>query len=113
MDRRRKAESRRQAGLDAMPAAAAIVAAIHAAMVLLIEPVGHAGRHDETVHALAVLGIALPLRQKVGTRPPVARLPGLAAIGAVEDAGGGDGDPKLPRILRVEHERMQDETAAA
>src|SRR6185437_6071863 len=41
MGRRREAEARGQARLDALPVAAAILAAIHAAMVLLEEPVGH------------------------------------------------------------------------
>ena len=57
--------------LDGRPASmlsqscAAVVAAVHAAMVLLVEPVRLARRHDEAVHALAEFGIALVLGVEV------------------------------------------------
>src|SRR6185312_9830679 len=113
MDGGRETEGRGEALLDAVPAAAAVVAAIHAAMVLLVKPIGRAGRHHQAVHALAMFRVALSLREKVGARPLVARLPALAAIGAVKHAGGGNGDPELPRIGGMRHDRMQDEAAAA
>src|SRR5580704_16022006 len=65
----RKAEARRQTGLDALPAASAVVAAIHAAVVLLIKTARRSGRHHQAVHALAGLGIVLPLGQEIGPRP--------------------------------------------
>src|SRR5713226_9920722 len=113
MDRRGKAEGRRQARLDAVPAPAAILAAIHAAVVLLVKAIGLPGRHDEAMHALAVFRVVLSGRQEVGPGAAVARFPRLAAIGGVEHAGRGDGDPELPRVARMGDERMQDEPAAA
>ena len=76
MGRGGKAEGRGQARLDALPPPAAILAAVHAAMVLLVEPVGHAGRHGQMVHALAGLGVALLLGQVVAAGAAVAGLPG-------------------------------------
>ena len=47
-------------------------------MVLLVEPVRLAGRHGDGVHALAVLRIALLLRQEVAAGAAIAGLPALA-----------------------------------
>ena len=108
-----KAEARGQALLDARPAAAAILASVHAAMVLLVEPVGHARRHGQVVHALAGLGVALLLGQEVAARAAVAGLPGPAAVRGVEHAAGRDRDPELLRVLGMGHQRVQDQPAAA
>ena len=113
MRRRGEAEGRRQPGLDALPAPSAIVAAVHATMVLLVEPLRPAGGHHHAVHALAGLGIALVLRQIVAARAPVACLPGDAAVAGVEHAGGRDPDPKLPRVGGMRHERVENEAAPA
>src|SRR6202022_3694895 len=96
-----------------VPVAPAVVTAIHAAMVLLIEATRRSLGHHEAVHALAVMGVVLSPRQEIGTRAPVAGLPGLAAVGRVEDAGGRDADPDLLVVLRMENERMQNHPAAA
>ena len=110
---RREAEGRRQAGFDALPVVASVVAAVHAAMVLLVEPVRDSRRHHQAVHALAELRIVLALGQEIGPRAAVARLPALAAVGAVEHAGRGDADPDLPAVLGMEEQRVQDEPGAA
>src|SRR4051794_18742483 len=106
MGRGREAEARRQAVLDALPALAAIVRAVHAAMVLLVEPVRLSRRHDEVVHALAELRIFLVVGQEVGACALVARLPVLSAVGRMEDAGGRDADPDPVLVLWVRDERM-------
>ena len=92
---------------------AAVVAAIHAAVVLLVQAIGQARRLHEAVHALAELRIALLLRQVVGARAAVARLPGLAAVGGVEHAGRRDPDPDLPLVALVGNQRVQDQPGAA
>ena len=113
MRRRGEAEGGGQAGLDAPPAAPAVVAPVHAAVVLLVQAVRHAGRHRQPVHALAVFRVALALRQVVAADPAVARLPGVAAVRGVEDAGAGDADPELALVRGVRHQRVQDQPAAA
>ena len=70
----RKAKARRETVLDAAPGRAAVVAAVHAAMVLLVEAVGTARRERQVMHALAELGITLSLGQKIAAR---AQLRGL------------------------------------
>ena len=89
------------------------LAAVHAAMVLLVEPVGLARRHDQAMHALAEFRVVLALRKEVGARAAVARLPGLAAVGGVKDAGRRNADPDLPVVLGVQNQRMQDQPGAA
>ena len=65
------------------------------------------------MHALAEFGVALVLGQEVGAGALVARLPGLAAIGAVEHAGRRDADPDALVVFGIDHERMQDQPGAA
>ena len=72
MHGRRKAERGRQPVLDARPPLAAIVAAIHAAMVLLIEPVRPPDAMTSIVHALPGFGVALLLGQEIAARAPIA-----------------------------------------
>src|SRR5690606_17413823 len=113
MNRRGEAEAGREAGLDALPAATAVITAVHAAVVLLIEPVRHSRRRHEAVHALPELRITLVLRIEVGARAAVTRLPGLASVGSVEDARRRDRHPKLLLVLRVRHQTVEDEPGAA
>src|SRR4051794_10692632 len=113
MNGRWEAEARRQAILDTLPLPSAIVAAVHAAMVLLIQAVRHPRRHHEAMHALTVVGIVVPLGQEIGSGPPVARLPCLAPVYRVEDTACRDPDPDLRFILGVKDERMQHQPAAA
>jgi hypothetical protein len=76
-----------QAVRDVGPALAAIVAAIDAAVVLLVQPVGPLRVQPELVHALAGLGVRL--RQEVRAHAGVQSPPGSAAIiGAVDTAAG-------------------------
>ena len=44
-------------------------------------------------HALAELGIALSLGQKIAARARIARTPGFAAVLSVKHADRGDADP--------------------
>src|SRR5262249_59537451 len=87
VSRRRKSDRRGRAGFDPLPAAPAVIAAIHAAMVLLIESVRHARSHHDAMHALADVRILLPLRQEVRTRAAIARLPACGTIRRVAHAG--------------------------
>src|SRR3954464_5728460 len=109
----RKAEGGGQPSLDARPAQSAILAAVHAAVVLLVEAVWHAGRERQPVHALAVFRVALALRQEVAADTAVAGLPGLTAIRGMEDTSAGDPDPELPCVRWVRQQRVQDQPAAA
>src|SRR5579864_3303707 len=113
MDRGRKAEGRGQAGFYAVPVPTAVLGAVHAAVILLIEAIGRTGGHHQAVHALAEFGVALVLGEKIGPGPAIAGLPGLAPVRGVEDTGRGDSDPDLPFIARMRHERVQDQAAAA
>src|SRR6185437_14999070 len=105
-------EARGQPRLDARPIPAAIVAAIHAAMVLLIEAVGQARRHHQAMHALAELRVFV-VGHEVRARAAIARFPSGAAIAGVKDARRRNADPELLPVAWVRHQRMQDEAAAA
>ena len=65
------------------------------------------------MHALAEFRIALALGQEVGARALVARRPGRAAVAGVEDARRRNRHPDPLRIVGIEHDRMQDQPAAA
>src|SRR5207244_12321908 len=73
VDRRREAELGRQPRGDLLPARAAVVAAVDAAVVLLVQPLRPAGRHLQVVDALAGLGILLG--RGVGPHAAVLRRP--------------------------------------
>ena len=90
---------------------AAVVGAVDAAVVLLVERLRLAGRRDQLVDALAELrGRA---RHEVGPDAPVARLPGRAAVARLEGPDGGDADPHPPRVGGVGHDRVEDQAAVA
>src|SRR5690606_27175927 len=93
MDCRREAEGGRQPLLYALPCPAAVLAAVHAAVVLLVEKIAAARRLHEAVHALAEFGIALVLWHEIGTGAFVARLPRPTTVLSIEDAGRRDADP--------------------
>src|SRR5215208_855905 len=91
----------------------AVVAPVHAAVVLLIQSVPETRSHDDAVHALPMLGISLVVGQEICAGALVPRLPRCSAIGSVEDAPGGDPDPDLLVIVRMQDDRMQDQPAPA
>jgi len=97
-------EARRQTGLDALPVLSAVVAAVHAAVVLLIKPVRNARSHDETMHALAMVGIVLPVGQEIGPRASIASFPGLASVRGIKYSPGRNPDPDLLLVPRVRNE---------
>jgi hypothetical protein len=75
-----------QARRDLDPALAPVVGPVHAAVVLLVEPIRAGGVEQEPVDALA--GLRKPVGKEIRADAPVARLPGRAAvIGAVHAAG--------------------------
>src|SRR5690606_15209995 len=112
MRRGREPKARRQPVLDAHPASTAVITAIHSAVVLLVQPVWLAGRHDHAMHALSVFGVSLILRQVVTPYALIARLPRLAAIFSVERASRRNGDPHLLFVGGMENNGMEDQAAA-
>ena len=80
-------------------------------MVLLVQPLGATGRHDQLVDALA--GDRVGVGQEVGTDAAVARLPGRAAVLGGEGPDRRDGDPHLRRVAGVGDDRVQAEAAGA
>src|SRR4029079_11253925 len=78
----------------------------------LVEPVGFAGRHHQTVYALAEFRIVLSFGQEVGAGATVARLPRLAAVPGVEDARGRDAHPDLLLVFGMRDDGMEDEAGA-
>ena len=93
--------------LDAAPGRAAVVAAVHAAMVLLVEAVGAARRERQVVHALAELGITLSLGQKIAARARIARTPGFAAVLRVKHTDRGDADPEATHVGGIGNDGVQ------
>src|SRR5690606_21861276 len=111
--RGREPEARRQPVLNAHPASAAVITAIHPAVVLLVEPVWLAGRHDHAMHALSVFGVSLILRQVVTPYAFIAGLPRLTAIFSVEHSSRRNGDPHLLLVGGMENDGMKDQATAA
>ena len=92
----------------------AIVAAIHAAMVLLIEPVRLPGRHHQAMDALAEFGITLLLGQVNRQRVPRLRGSQLSPPSAVWNTPAAEMPTQIWSVsLGMRHERMQDQPAAA
>lgn len=103
MRRRREAEGGRKPRLGALlPLLAAIVAAVHTAMVLLTESFWPPRRHHQRIHALPELGTLLPIRRIVAARPT-----GLAAIRSLENADRRHADPQLVWVGRMPHDGVQ------
>ena len=92
--------------------AAAVVGAVDAAVVLLVERVRLAGRHGELVDALPG-DRDTGLGYELGADADVARLPRRAAVARLEHADRGDPDPGPRRVGRVGDDRVQDQAAGA
>ena len=103
-----EAEVARQALGHLRPRAPAVVAAVHAAVVLLVQAVTVGGRHHELVHAVADLGV---LDRPVGAQAPVARRPGRAVVRGLEDAEPLHDDPEAGRIVGMRQDARQAEMA--
>ena len=84
---------------------AGVVAAVHAAVVLLVHAVRIGGRAHELVHAEADL---LVLARPLGAQPSVARRPRLAAV-AVSNTPIPCTIAQNARVVVVEHQRRQPE----
>ena len=95
----REAEVRREAARDLRPRRAAVVGAVDAAVVLLVERLGLAGRRHELVDALAEL--RRRPGDEVGADAAVPRLPRRPAVARLERPDGRDPDPHPPRVGRV------------
>src|SRR5690606_25859846 len=105
VEREGVAELAGQAGGDLGPGVAAVVGAVDAAVVLLVQPVRHGGVQPQPVHALPGLGQGL--RQEVGARAAVGGRPGRAAVVGAVDAAGGDGRVDAVGRARVHGDRVQ------
>ena len=96
--RRRRSRSRvGSPSVISVPRLAAVVAAVHADVVLLVEAIVVDGRHHELVDAVADLGI---LERPVGAKPSVARRPRAAVVGRLEDPVALDDGPEARRPRR-------------
>src|SRR5690606_14277309 len=103
----------RQAIFDAHPVPTAVVTAVHAAMILLIEPLRRPRRHDDTVYTLTKFRVFLIIRHIVRAGTAIARRPRFSGVGRIKNTGRGNRDPNLIFIIRVRNDGMQDETTAA
>ena len=95
----REAELAGQSRGQVVPRPAAVVRAVLAAVVLLVEPLGRPGGHHQLVDALA--GLRRRAGHEVGPDALVARLPGRPAVGRLERPDGRDRDPHPIRVGRV------------
>ena len=109
----REAEVARQSRLDRRPGVAAVVAAVHAEVVLGEEAIRPARMHRHLVHALAVLGKPLVLGQVRRLDPPVRRLPGHPAVGRAVHARGRHRHHQPVRVRRMGEHGVQARPAAA
>ena len=98
--------------VQSLPALAAVVGAVDAAVVLLPQAPRPFRMRAQLVHALAELGIRV-VGQEVRECALVARHPRLAAVIGAEDAGRRDADPELFGRLLVEGDRVADQAARA
>ena len=103
-------EAARQPRADVDPVLAAIIAAVHAAVVLLIETVRSRRMQQEPVHALA--GFRVRVGKEVGPHSAVDRLPGGARIIAAVAAAGGNRAVASARLARIELDGAERERAA-
>ena len=90
--------------LEPLPALAAVVRAVDAAVVLLPQPLRPAGVDEQLVHALTELREGL--REEVGRRALIRGRERLAAVLAPEDTRRGDADVHPRRLVRVERDRV-------
>ena len=111
VEREAEAEGGRQTvPVEPLPARAAVVGAVDAAMVLLPEPVALRRMGEQLVDALADLRIAV-VREEARLRTRVQRPPASAGVVGSEDACSRDADPQPLRIVGVERDRMRDQAA--
>ena len=85
-----------------------VVAAMHAAVVLLVHPVAVGRRADELVHAEADL---LVLARPLGAQASVAGRPGVAAVAGLEHADPLHDRPEARVVVGVQHQRREAEVA--
>ncbi len=88
------------------PFIAAVVAAVHPAVVLLEEHIRLAGMHIQLVHALPEFGeLHLPI--KIDPRVFIARLPALPAVIAAVYPCRGNRHLHALWVAGIEHDRVQ------
>ena len=88
--------------------APAVVAAVHADVVLLVETIAVDRRHHELVDAVADLGV---LERPVRAQSVVARRPRRAVVGRLEDADALHDRPVPGRVVGVREDRRDAEVA--
>src|SRR5687768_12860584 len=104
-------ELRHEPSADVLPAATGVARAVDAAMVLLVERLGLACRHDELVHTLPGLGVRVG--REAGSDPAISSLPGGATIFGGERPDRADRDPHPLRVAWMGNDRVADEAARA
>ena len=98
---------------DLLPGRRAVVGAVDAVVVALVERLGLAGGHRELVDALAGLGEVGPSGLNSARTPTLRASHDVAAVARLEDADGRDPDPRPVRVGRVGDDRVEDEPAGA
>ena len=85
----REAERAGQSCTDVLPAATAVVGAIHSVVAALIQAIGPLRMQDEIVHTLSDF-LFPTTREVVGFHAAIPRRPSAAAINGLERASGRD-----------------------
>lgn len=111
VDRDRESEVGGQALGELRPVVAAVLAAVDAAVVLLVEQARLGRVCDEAVDA--VPGLDIVFRQEVGADAAVDRLPALTVVGAAVEAADGDGGVDGGRVVGGGVDGVEHQPAAA